>query len=97
LKITIEPNIKQQWLLFGDLNPRIGVIFYDLVRKAEAWGVRSISIQSIEPKSINITLPNSEIVSSIVNFINLRYTYDMARTHIKTAEGFENKVVIKVA
>lgn len=99
LKIRIKQGSSANFEMFGDISPRLGIIFYELARKAKDWGLKELIITSIiRPKTndsgvhalgrgidISTQNMNQDLIDALVNFINLRYTYDIARPQIKTA------------
>jgi hypothetical protein len=97
--IKLKDGSTARWEMMGDISPRLGIVFYDMCRKAKDWGVKEIVITSIIRhkesdsgvhelgRAIDIRTSNmaNEMVSALVDFINKRYTYDMLRPEIKTA------------
>jgi hypothetical protein len=98
MKITLKEG-SARWEQFGSISPRLGVVFYELARKAQDWGLKELVITSIiRPQTndsgvhalgrgidISTHNMNQDLIDSLVDFINKRYTYDMARPQLKTA------------
>lgn len=91
MKITLKDGSSATWSMFGEIHPRLGVIFYDFVKKLEELGVKHVIISSIiRPKSgdsgihalgraIDIsasTIPE-DLGAQASSYINEKYIYSL--------------------
>jgi hypothetical protein len=97
--IRIKQYSSASWEHFSRISPRLGVVFFELARKAQDWGLKELVITSIiRPKTndsgvhalgrgidISTANMNQDLIDSLVEFINNRYSYDMQRPELKTA------------
>lgn len=95
--ITLKHGSSARWDMFGRIQPKLGIVFYEFCKELEHTGIKDITVTSIiRPKendsglhalgrAIDIRCDfDDDIGDQIMQFLNNRYVYDMNRLHIKT-------------
>ena len=95
--IRIKKNTSAKWEHFGEIVPKLGKVFFDVVNYLSHAGFKDIVITSIiRPKKddsgvheakraidISCTFPD-EVGDDMMYWINLHYPYDRKRPQMKT-------------